>query len=369
MQRRNQAPIRRDARFAIPLLALAALALLAGSAFAGSDGRKGTAGATELQIPVGARGTALGGAVAGDVTGIEAMYWNPAGLAATNATEALFTHTEYFAGMKLNYAGIAAKAGGFGTLGFAAKVLSIGDVLVTTEQAPDGTGEVLTPTFSVLGLTWAREFTDRVNFGATANYVSENLANNTATGVAFDFGVQYLTGWKGVKIGMTMKNIGNAMSFTGPGFEILTRDPAADPNAGNRGLSFSSTSFNMPSYFTLSSSVDVLRSSDQALVALGSFQNNNFSGDNVRGGLEWAFKDAFALRGSYFGTFNGNIDAATGDETFKLSTGDDLYAGWALGAGAKARFGDAGKVGIDVAWRPVREQFDDIVEVAVKLDF
>ncbi len=362
-------PVRSARRFGAPVLALAALVLSAALAQAGSDGRKGTAGATELQIPVGPRGTALGGAVASDVTGIEAMYWNPAGLAATTSTEAMFSHTQYFADMKLNYAGIAAKAGGLGTLGFAAKVLSIGDIVVTTEQAPDGTGEVLSPTFSVLGFTWARQFTDRVNFGATANYVNESISNNSASGVAFDFGVQYATGWQGLRIGMAMKNVGTSMSYSGPGFEILTRDPSSDPNAGNRGLSFSSTSFNMPSYFTLASSVDVLRSSEQSLVALGSFQNNNFSGDNVRGGVEWSYRDAFALRGSYFGTFNGTTDPATGEESFKLSAGDDLYSGYAVGAGAKAHFGDAGRIGIDFTWRPVRQQFDDIIDLSVKLDF
>jgi hypothetical protein len=42
--------------------------------------------------------------------------------------------------MTLNYAAIAAKVGKVGVLGVHAKVLSIGDVIVTTEDAPDGTG-------------------------------------------------------------------------------------------------------------------------------------------------------------------------------------------------------------------------------------
>ena len=42
-------------------------------------GRRGTDGALELQLPVGARGSALGGSVASDVTGVEGIFWNPAG--------------------------------------------------------------------------------------------------------------------------------------------------------------------------------------------------------------------------------------------------------------------------------------------------
>ena len=345
------------------------MAASAVTAHAGSDGRKGTAGATELQIPVGPRSTALGGAVMSDVSGIEAMFWNPAGLAATPGTEALFSHSQYFADMKLNYAGIATQAGGFGVIGLAAKVLSVGDILVTTEQAPDGTGEILNPTFSVLGLTWAKAFTDRVNFGATVNYVSEELANNKANGVAFDFGVQLATDWHGFRLGMAMKNIGTSLSYSGPGFEILSRDPSADPNAGNRGLSFSSAAFEMPSYFSLSSSYDVAKSNDFRLVALAAFQNNNFSGDNLRGGLEWSYKDWAALRGSYFGTFNGTVDQVTGDETYSFESGDDLYEGYALGAGVKTRFGEEGHLGVDFAWRPVKNTFDDVVEVALKMNF
>jgi hypothetical protein len=369
MHRTKHAHVGQGARLGVLLTTAAALALVAGAAFAGSSQRKGTVGATELQIPVGPRSVALGGAVASDVTGVEAMFWNPAGLASNERTEALFSHQEYFADMKVNYAGIAAKAGGFGSLGFAAKVLSIGDVIVTNEQAPEGTGEILNPTFTVLGVTWAKAFTDRVNFGATANYVNENLANNVATGFAYDFGVQYATGWNGLRIGMAMKNLGTSMKFEGPGFEILARDPQADPNAGNRGLSFSSATFEMPSYFNFTTSLDLVRDSQQALIALGAFQNNNFSGDNVRGGLEWSYRDLLALRGSYFGTFNGRVDATTGEETFKFDSGDDLYSGLALGAGIGTRFGEAGKIRVDAAWLPVREQFDDIIEVGLRIDF
>lgn len=360
-------------RFARPALCAVALAaLLAGVtavAHAGSDGRKGTAGASELLIPVGPRGSALGDAVVGDASGIEAAFYNPAGLAASSGTEVAFSHTQYFAGMKLNYAAGAMPVGAFGSIGVSAKVLSLGDVLVTTEAAPDGTGEILNPTFSVLGLTWAKSFTDRVNFGGTVTYVNENVANTVANGVAFDFGVQYATGYHGLKFGMAVKNIGTQMHFSGPGLEIFTRDPSADPNAGSRGLSFSSAGFEMPSYFTVASSYDVKRDAHQRLTVMAAYQNNNFNGDNLRSGAEWSYKDMFMLRGSVFGTFQGTTDPITSEETFKFSSGDDLYSGYALGAGFQTKMGEQGHVGVDVAWRPVRNFFDDIVELGVRMTF
>ena len=362
-----------DATLAFALRALVLAALLAGAAGparAGSEGRKGTAGAMELRIPVGARGSALGGAVASDVSGVEAMFWNPAGLASLEGTDVLLSHEAYFADMKFNYAGVATRVGPMGVVGLSARVLSIGDILVTTETAPEGTGAILTPTFTVLGATWARQFTDRVNFGATLDWVSENIVDNSASGLAFDFGVQYVTDWRSLRMGMVMKNYGTSMAFSGPGFQASLRDPASDPNAGPRIFTNSSSSFEMPSYFALSTSCNLRQSSTGRLTALAAFQNNDFSGDNLRAGLEWSWREQVALRGSYFGTFNGSIDPTTGNESYSLVGGDDLYAGWSLGAGLKTRLGTDTRLGIDFAWKPVRSgAFDDIYELGVNLHF
>lgn len=349
-------------------LGLAGLfAVMASSAWAGSGGRKGTGGASELLIPVGARGSALGAGVASDVSGAEAIYWNPAGVARLEGTDGLFSHTTYFADMKVNYAALAIKAGGIGVLGFNAKVLSVGDVIVTTEAAPDGTGEIVEPTFTVLGLTWAKAFTDRVNFGITTNFVSERLLSMSASGLAFDFGVQYDTGWRGLKLGMAMKNFGNSMSFNGENLEVNLLPPGSDPTASNRTLRFTTANFEMPSYFTLSGTYDLYHRGENHLKLMGAFQNNNFLGDNLGAGAEWGYKDMFALRGSWFGTGNTDIDAA-GDQSVKFSSGDDLYQGVALGAGVKMKTGGT-NLGVDVSWRPVKNFFDDVLEFGLRLRF
>ena len=351
---------------ALGLLALVALAV--SSAWAGSDGRKGTNGAVELQIPVGARGTALGAPSASDVTGVEATFWNPAGLAGLEGTEAIFTHTNYFADMKVNFAAAAIRAGALGSLAFSAKVLSVGDVVVTTEQSPDGTGEILRPTFSVLGLSWARAFTDRVNFGATANFVNENVASVSANGLAFDFGVQYKTGWRGLQFAMTMKNFGNSMAFNGQNLEFPANPPGSEPGAANRVVRLTTAPFEMPSYFNLSGTYDAWRQGNSALKIMGAFQNNNFAGDNLCTAAEWSFKQNLALRGSWFGTMTTTTDAATGNDKLSFDSGDDLYKGFALGGTATVKSGVA-TMGVDVAWRPAREFFGDVYEVALRLKF
>jgi hypothetical protein len=355
------------------ILALVLLTLLAGAvapALAGSNGRKGTEGAQELTIAVGARGSALGGAVVGDASGVEAMFWNPAGLGALSKTETMFSHTQYFADMKLNYAAIASNLGDFGVLGFSAKVLSVGDIIVTTESAPEGTGEIAQPTFTVLGITWARQFTDRVLFGASGNLVSERIINQSASGMAFDFGVQYVTGWRGLKLGMVMKNFGPGMTYSGPGTEISVLPPDQDPSGQPRIFTSVNSSFELPSFFTMGGSFDAYSTSQHRITALGALQNNNFQGNALRAGLEWRYRDQFALRGSYYGSFVGTTDANTAVDNSKFVGGDDLYTGLALGGGVTLRAGDTGRMGVDVTWRPVRQGFfDDILDIGLKLSF
>ncbi|HLT24516.1 MAG TPA: hypothetical protein VK004_05275, partial [Ignavibacteria bacterium] len=54
--------------------------LTGATAFAGPRTKFGTMAAPELLIPVGSVGTSLQGSNLASVTGIDAMYWNPAGL-------------------------------------------------------------------------------------------------------------------------------------------------------------------------------------------------------------------------------------------------------------------------------------------------
>src|SRR5437763_333557 len=314
---------------------LAAILLIAGTAQrarAGSDERKGTGGALELRLPVGARGTALGSSGIADASGVDALFWNPAGLSTIEHTELAFSHTTYFADMKLNDFAAGTKIP-FGTLAVNAKVLSIGDIEVTTEDAPEGTGEIISPTFSVLGVTVARQFTDRVLFGLTTNIVREQVQSLTAGGVSFDFGFEYLTGYHGLRFGMVMKNFGPGMQFSGDNLNINVQPPGGDPSGSNRTVAFSTATFEQPSYFTLATSYDFINDAHQRLHLRSAFQNNNFVGDNVSGGAEWSYRNMFSLRGSWCGTMNTPVDAVTGETSSHFASGDDLGNGWAFGAG------------------------------------
>jgi hypothetical protein len=349
-------------------LAVVALTLAAPYlAFAGNSDRKGTGGATELRIPVGPRGSALGGAVASYIDGVESIYWNPAGLGSLERTEFLFSHSSWIASMELNYAAVATKVGGLGTFGVSVKALSIGDIIITTEDAPDGTGEIINPTFATITLGWGRTFTDRVLFGAGVSLVSEQILSAAARGIAFDFGVQYLTGWRGLRFGIAMKNFGPNMQFQGADFEFNQQPSGTNPQSGTRTSESISAEFELPSYFQIGANYDLLNTPEQYLVGLLTFQSNNFQGDGYYGALEWKWKKGLALRGFYFGSVTTS-DQADGTTSTTVASGDDVYDGFGLGAGTWMMAGTT-RVGVDASWRGVSSIFDDQLEVGVTLGF
>jgi hypothetical protein len=352
------------------LLAMPALLLaMSATAHAGSDERKGTGGALEMRIPVGPRGSALGGSVVSAADGVEALFWNPAGLAGMSGTQAMFSNLQWFADQQVNFVGIASQVGGFGAVGLSVKALSVGDIIVTTEAAPEGTGDVISPTFTVIGVSYAREFTDRVKFGGTMSFVNEGIRDVSASGVAFDFGVLYSTGWKTLNLGLAMKNFGTSMKFDGAGLGSSQSISTADPSATPRTLRATTSSFEMPSYFSLGASYSLVDNSQYQLKALGAFQNNNFVGDNVSGALEWVYRRDLALRASYMGSITSQFDATTGNESVQFDSGDDLFAGWALGGSAGMEVGGT-RFDVDFAYRPMKDSFfDDVYEVGVKLKF
>nr|MBN2277989.1 PorV/PorQ family protein [candidate division Zixibacteria bacterium] len=321
---------------------------------AGSDRKIGTAGAQELRIPIGSRGTALGGAIGADVVGAEAIFYNPAGVALIDGTEAMFCNLQYFADMDLNFFGVTKAFEDFGSIGVSAKVLSIGDIVKTTETAStvDGTGDVYSPALSVIGLTYSRILTDRVTFGVTGMYINESIDLVSASGLAFDFGINYDTKWRGLSLGIVLKNIGPGMTFEGAGFD---RDvPAPGQNSvvsPNKTFRAQSVQFELPSYIQLSGAMDFLNVEQSRATFYGTFESNSFSKDLYRLGAEYAFDEKYFLRAGY---------------TVDQDQEDYLY-GMAFGAGVVLKLGET-NVTFEYSWNET-EFFDNNQYFTGKINF
>lgn len=340
-----------NARLSKVLMAMLACAALAGPAAAGTEERLGTGGDSEGRIMVGARSVGLAYSNLGSVRGAEAMFGNPAGLALGDSkTEVLFSHASYIADMNVNYIAYAQQLGGFGSVGLNVKVLSVGDIIRTTEEAPDGTGDIFRPTFTTIGLAYARELTDRAAFGGAVHLISESVLQTHATGVSFDFGFQYDTGVRGIRIGAAMQNFGPAQLFSGADFDRNLLIPEDDPQSANRTLTTSSATSELPSLFAGSASWPVIRGVNElSLSAL--YQSNSFNVDEFRFGAEYGWHKDYFLRVGYKAT----------------SSSDELF-GLCYGFGLKLPVGGS-QLQLDYAGQVVKDFFDDVQHVGLTYRF
>lgn len=345
-------------RWLVTGMVLTALLALAPAAMAGGLDRVGTAGAQELRIPVGAAATAIGGSTVALGNGLGNIFFNPASLAAVDENQALVSYSTYLADAKVNYAAVSTKIGTQGNLAFSIKVLNVGDIIVTTEASPEGTGEILNPNFAVLGVTYGRRMTDRVLLGVSGSYVSEKVAELNANGFAVDLGVQYDTGWRGLRFGFAMKNVGPDMQFKGANLEQRIQVPGDDPSAQNHVVRLQSASFEIPSYLQIGVSYDLPMGEDRHASVFGAFQGNNFSTDEYRIGAEFPIGSFLALRAGYTGQL------AMSDEDRQQ---DYLYS-YSYGAGFNFKLGDR-PFALDWAGTHVGEFFDDNQQVSLSIEF
>jgi hypothetical protein len=169
--------------------------------------------------------------------------------------------------------------------------------------------------------------------------------------VAFDFGFQYDTDYRGLRLGLAMKNFGPNMQFSGSDFERLQQVEGDDPNAQNRAMSLSTAPFELPSSFQFGASYPVLNDPNGTLSFHGLYTSNSFAVDDGRAGAEFLFRQAYALRAGY-----------------KFSTNDEELFGFSYGAGARLTLGST-RLWIDYAGQMVSDFFDDVQHITLTMQF
>jgi len=342
-----------------PAALLVAVLFMSSAAMAQGGDRVGTAAADQVLVPIGARGIALGSSYLAGISGTEAINYNPAGLGGlTSNADVLFSQMNTVGDIGVSYLAIAANFGGFGTLGFSVKSFSFGDIPLTNEQQPDGTGAVYSPTFMTLGVTYARALTDRIHAGVSLYIISEDINRVSQSGAMFDIGVQYsgLAGVQGFQMGVTLRHLGGNMKYDGPG--VLRFADQTDGKRGTQLLKIDAADFNVPTSLELGVAYDYPVDATNKVMVSGSFENNNFLTDQYRVGAEYSYQDMLFLRGSY------TVAGEAGDDAF----GETAYIyGPAFGAGVKYGSGSA-QFRFDYAYR-VAETFSGMHVFTVGLGF
>jgi len=336
------------------LIIVFALLLVLDSTYAGGGNRTGTGGASQLLIPVGPRGIAMGEANVSTSSGVEALFWNPAGVAKLNGSASvMFSHMSYIADIGVEYGVVSAKFDGFGVVSFSIKSLGIDEIPVTTTQNTDGTGDMFRPQMLTAGLSYSRQLTEKISVGLTANLITETLGEASASGLAFNVGVMYenLAELDGLSFGIVMKNIGPQMQFDGPG--MLVSAEVAGYNRPPGYVKIESAPFDLPSTFEIGLGYKPTLNEMNTLQFAGLFQNNNFSGDEYKLGAEYGYDNTFFARLGY-------------QMAPELESEEYIY-GFTAGAGIQAHL-EGISLKVDYAYRDV-EYFDGNHVFALSIGF
>jgi opacity protein-like surface antigen len=305
---------------------------------AGDASRKGTNGAEEVLIPVGARGIAVGGTFLANFTGLESIYYNPAGLDVIPRTEAMFSYINYLADINISYFAVGTTLGDFGSIALDLKSFDFGEIPITTNQFPDGTGQFYSPTFLTVGLTYSKVLTDRISIGTNFKFITESIQNASASGFAVDAGVQYRF-TEAFMFGVTIKNVGTNMAFTGGDLSQRSTIPGSTPGSTPGTYEIITEPFQIPSQFDLSITYGLNINEQNNLLFASAFTVNNSLDDQLAFGLEYGFVNSFFVRGGY-GFYTEN----TSQSIFGLT----------LGAGIDYNVGEFGII-FDYAYREIQE--------------
>ena len=261
----------------------------------------GTAVAPFLKIGVGARAMGMGETFVAVANDASTLYWNPAGMTNLEKTSLIASHSMWFADIYHDYVGIVIHKG-TNFISVSAIALNTSEEEITTEAEPDGTGLYYDVNMVALGLSYARQMTDRFSTGITVKYVSERLHNVTAQTMAFDIGTYLRTGYHGLVIAMNISNLGGKMQLEG-------RDLIAIANTGGNNeidARFKTQPYPLPLNFRVGVAMDVIGGFDPFMqseksrftIAIdGNHPNDNT--ERINTGIEYAYDEMLFVRAGY----------------------------------------------------------------------
>ncbi len=267
--------------------------------------KKGTTAAAFLEIPAGASAIGMGGAFVSLANDATALYWNPGGISLAQKYEAVLSHSQWLASTKFDFAGLVLPLGDFGTLGMSFTSLNMGDMKVTTVDQPDGTGEFFSAGDLALGISYARNLTDRFSIGFTGKYIRQKIWHMTASAFALDIGTLFKTDLiGGLTIGASLLNFGTPMTLEGRDTRYFIRVDETKQGSNERiPTNIEMDSWELPLIFQIGVSTNAINTEDYrlTLAADAIHPNNDFESLNLGG--EFSFMGFISLRGGWQSLF------------------------------------------------------------------
>jgi hypothetical protein len=252
-----------------------------------------------LQVSVVPEATALGDAYTAYGTGVQSLFYNPAGLSEmSHKAEVFVSNVQWIA--DINYIGGAAawNLNEYGSVGLNFITVDYGDIhgtqLLSSDEAATNqqgfleTGLVDNVGAYAFGLYYSKKISNLFSVGLGARYVAQQLGTSEVNGsmrdneeskIAFDLGVKYYTPIEGFRFGMTIRNFSTEVKY----------EEVSAP---------------LPITFSLGAAMDLTKlfpvaEEANSIVLTSEFTHPNNYTERVHFGLEYEFMKMLALRGGY----------------------------------------------------------------------
>ena len=183
-----------------------------------------TSAANWLKLETSARAIGMGGSFVASGRGVSGIPYNPSSIAFIVSREAYFSSVNYLAGIHHGVFTFGAKLSPSYYFGFHIFYLNSGEMKVTNEYYPDGTGEKFSVISMAIRGTYARRLTDRLKVGMSLNYIRDKIYEAGMNAVSFDLGSNFDTGIYGTILGMSITNFGPEVQYNGESLHITVPD-------------------------------------------------------------------------------------------------------------------------------------------------
>jgi hypothetical protein len=277
----------------------------------------GTVGCQFLEIGAGPRGVGMGEAMVAATEGVESTYWNPAGLRTVTRPSAVFSYGTWPADISHQFAAYAMRPTFIrGVVAVSVTTLRMEAMPVRSADIPQGMGVDFQPGDIAVGLSYAREFTDKFAAGGTLKWVHSGLADLSALGIdgledysvegfVGDFGTLYNTGFRSLQIGLMIQNMGPEVTYVS--------EPVP-----------------MPATFKFGVSMNLIETPGQVVKVAAEFRHPSDTSEKVNVGGEYALNGMYFVRAGY-----------------KMGYDEESFT---VGGGARLTVGTLGNVGVDYTY-------------------
>ena len=259
----------------------------------------GSSGAQFLKIPLGAKTSAMAGAVVGLTDDASSIFWNPAGIARVKSTNLHFSYMNWFEFFDMSAAAVAYNLGDIGVIGASVVSLSTKQIEITTETSPNGTNQYYDAQDFAIGVSYARYLTDVFNVGLSLKYIYQGIWHESASGIVFDIGTQYSLDFQNLTIAMSMTNFGGNLQFEGSDLEVREEYDPNYPISRLAPADLRTSTYPLPLNFQVGVGFDIYKTDFMKIIGEIDAVHPNDNNERLQFGTQVSVFDRIFFRGGY----------------------------------------------------------------------